>query len=93
MFGSSIREGNGNPLQYSCLENPGREAERDTMHGVTELDITKRLSTISVTEQTQLHIHICIIYILFFSFLSIVGYYDIEYNSLCYMIYPCLFYI
>ena len=29
-------EGNGNPLQYSCLENPlGREACQDTVHGVT----------------------------------------------------------
>ena len=30
-------EGNGNPLQYSCLENPmDREAWRATVHGVTE---------------------------------------------------------
>ena len=29
-------EGNGNPLQYSCLENPmDRGAWRDTVHGVT----------------------------------------------------------
>ena len=28
-------EGNGNPFQYSCLENPmGREAWRATVHGV-----------------------------------------------------------
>ena len=31
--------GNGNPLQYSCLENPmDREAWRATAHGVAELD-------------------------------------------------------
>ena len=29
-------EGNGNPLQYSCLRNPmGRGAWRATAHGVT----------------------------------------------------------
>ena len=29
--------GHGNPLQYSCLENPmGRGAWRATVHGVTE---------------------------------------------------------
>ena len=31
------RGGNGNPLQYSCLENPkGREARRVTVHGVAK---------------------------------------------------------
>jgi len=30
-------EGNGNPLQYSCLENPiDRRARRATVHGVTK---------------------------------------------------------
>ena len=30
-------EGNDNPLQYSCLENPmDREAWRSTVHGVTK---------------------------------------------------------
>ena len=35
-------EGNGNPLQYSCLGNPiDRGAWRATVHGVTErLDTT-----------------------------------------------------
>ena len=33
--GSSPGEGNGNPLQYSCLENPmDRGAWRATVHGV-----------------------------------------------------------
>ena len=34
--GRSPREGNGNPLQYSCLENPmDRESCQATVHGVT----------------------------------------------------------
>ena len=40
-----IREGRGNPLQYSCLENfMDRGASRATVHGVTELDMTERHS-------------------------------------------------
>ena len=36
-LGSSSGEGNGNPLQYSCLENPiDREAWRATVHGVAK---------------------------------------------------------
>ena len=35
--GSSPGEGNGNPLQYSCLENPmDGEAWWATVHGVTK---------------------------------------------------------
>ena len=33
---------NGNPLQYSCLENPmDREARKDTVHRIIELDMTE----------------------------------------------------
>ena len=36
-LGRSLGEGNGNPLQYSCLENPmDREAWWPTVHGVTK---------------------------------------------------------
>ena len=36
-MGRSPREGNGNPLQYSCLENSmDREAWQATVHGVTK---------------------------------------------------------
>ena len=40
-------EGNGNPLQYSCLENPmDRGAWQATIHGVSkELDTTKQNTT------------------------------------------------
>ena len=35
--GRSPGEGNGNPLQYSCLENPmDRGAWRATVHGITK---------------------------------------------------------
>ena len=37
-------KGNGNPFQYSCLENPmDRGAWWATVHGVTESDMTKLL--------------------------------------------------
>ena len=36
-LGRSSREGNGNPLQYSCLENPlDRGAGRATIHRVAK---------------------------------------------------------
>ena len=46
-LGRSPGEGNGNPLQYSYLENPmGRGAWQATVHGGhKESDTTERLST------------------------------------------------
>ena len=39
------REGNGNPLQYSCLGNPmDRGAWRATVHGSQALDPTQQLN-------------------------------------------------
>ena len=36
------REGHGNPLEYSCLENPmDRGAQQPTVHGVPESDTTE----------------------------------------------------
>ena len=36
-LGRSLGKGNGNPLQYSCLENPmDREAWQATVHGVAK---------------------------------------------------------
>ena len=40
--GRSPGGGHGNPLQYSCLENPiDRGAWQPIVHGVTESDITE----------------------------------------------------
>ena len=36
-------EGNGNPLQYSCLENPMDGGAWATVYGVAEPDTTERL--------------------------------------------------
>ena len=40
-LGRSSGEGNGNPLQYSCLENPMDGGA--LVHGVAESDTTERL--------------------------------------------------
>ena len=44
-LGRSPGGGHGNPLQYSCLENPmDRGALRATVHRVAQSDTTEQLS-------------------------------------------------
>ena len=40
----ALREGHGNPLQYSCLENPHGQKSL-AVHGVIESDTNEQLST------------------------------------------------
>ena len=48
-LGKSAGEGNGNPVQYSCLGKPmERGAWQDTVHGVA------KESDMTVTKQQQL---------------------------------------
>ena len=59
-LGRSLGEGNGSPLQYSCLENPmDREAWWATVHGVAES--WTRLSVHTYTHipeiNTMLHVN------------------------------------
>ena len=52
--GRSPGEGHGNPLQFSCLENPmDRGAWRATVHRVAESD------TIEVIQHIYVYIHVC----------------------------------
>jgi len=45
-WGRSPGGGHGNPIQFSCLENPtDRGAWRVTVHRVTESDTTEHLGT------------------------------------------------
>ena len=60
--------GTGNPLQYSCLENPmDRGAWPATVHGIAESDMTE------MTEHT---------YVLYYMYVSVLYYiYIIMYNT------------
>ena len=55
-WGRSPGGGNGNPIQYSCLEDPiNRGACWATVHGVAESDTTERLSACACTH-THTHL-------------------------------------
>ena len=78
-LGRSPGERNGNPLQYSCLENPmDRGAWQATVHGVPR--IRHNLVTKPPPPRTYSIFHI----ILDFRLLQ-----DIDYNSLCYTVNLC----
>ena len=61
-LGRSPGEGNGYPLQYSCLENSmDRGAWQATVHGAAELDTTEQLSLSLSFTSFQYTIHSWII--------------------------------
>ena len=52
--GRSPGEGNGNPLQYSCLENPmGGGVWQATVHGVTKSGTRQSDFTLSYSSMKQ----------------------------------------
>ena len=51
---SCIGEGNGNPLQYCCLENPGKGKSMGChLWGCTELDTTEETAAAAAAEGTN----------------------------------------
>ena len=57
MLGRSPEEGNGDPLQHSCLGNPmNRGAWKATVHGVTRVrhDLATKQQTLYYTESAAL---------------------------------------
>ena len=55
-LGRSSGEGNGNPLQYSCLGNPvDRGTWWATVHAIVEMNMTYRLSM----HAPCMHISVC----------------------------------
>ena len=60
--GRSTGEGHDNPLPYSGLGNPmDRGAWQATVHGVTEWDVTERL-TLSLSKTSEMHVSILFIW-------------------------------
>ena len=59
-WGRSPGEGNGNPLQYSCLENPMEGgAWEATVHGVAESNTTEpERQTTTTTRAYEAHINV-----------------------------------
>ena len=81
--GRSPGEGNGNPLQYSCLENPMEGgAWWATVHGVAK-------SRTRLSDLTSLHFILCLTVCLGFSFFSPCLFFlfclHFKYKDFCYL--------
>ena len=69
-------EGNGNPLQYSCLENPmDRGAWQATVHGVTRVRHNLAIKQQSIFPLFKTHISITFNQKNKLSFISLISYY------------------
>ena len=58
-MGSSPGEGNGNPLQYSCLENPmGSGAWQTIVHGVIRswTQLREKITTAAIWGTAQVYV-------------------------------------
>ena len=78
-WGRSSEVGNGNPLQYSCLENPmDRGVCNPLQKGYKELDMTEQLSTV---------FHESVTWYFFFTILENFCYYLFTY-CFCSILYP-----
>ena len=92
--GRSPGEENGNPLQYSCMENSkDRGVCQATVCGLQRVSRDWESNA-----HTYIYIYICNIYIIYIYYFQILFLYrllqDIEYSSLCYIVGPgWLFYI
>ena len=75
----SFGEGNGNPLQYSCLENPmDRGAWQATVHGVTRVrhDLVTKPPPLTLTlEQHRFEMHVFTYMQIFFFTIKYCRYY------------------
>ena len=78
--GSSPGEGNGNPLQYSCLENPmDRGAWRAVVHSIANNQT--RLKRLSTTHTSRFYnLKICFFFFIFFK------YFDFPVYLLCFFL-------
>ena len=85
-WGRSSGEGNGNPLQYSCVENPMGDAWQVTVHGVTESDTTERLyftyftytycrSLPYIVQGKRIRLTVCITLVISYKFLYVFSFF------------------
>ena len=69
-LGRSPRGGHGNPLQYSCLENPHgqRSLAGHSPWGHKESDMTKRLNmtqqSMHTCRNTYIYVYTCVLWVL-----------------------------